>query len=119
MRDVREEVLEQVRQADIIECRPGRCVAVRDGFKYAGAIIIPEKFKQLPTTGRIVGVGNEEQQDWIGRRIIWGRYSGVEVQFDKFPAYTVLTYEEILAFLKDDSVTLTQEDLSAMTSDRI
>jgi co-chaperonin GroES (HSP10) len=110
-----EEVQQLIAEAKLLEPTSGRCIVVRDRFKYSGLIAIPDRYKQMPTTGHVVAVGNSEQEHLVGKRIVWGRFSGVPVQFDKRPAYDILTYEEILAFLNDTSVELTMEDMSALS----
>lgn len=103
-----------IEEAKFLEPTSGRCVVMRDAFQYSGRIAIPEKYKQLPTTGRVVGVGDEDRSHLLGRRIVWGRFSGVMINFDKRPVYDILTYEEIIGFVNDEGVKMNMEDLSGL-----
>ncbi len=95
---------EEVSTKCIIDPMPGRCVVVRDGsVEKSGGIWIPDKAKQMPTTGTVVAVGDDDRHGLVGRRIVWGRYSGLVVQITGFPIYDILTYEEILGFLNTDN----------------
>ena len=99
----------------ILEPTQGRCVIVRDGFKYSGKIAIPEKYKRLPTTGKVVAVGDEDHRYLLGRRVAWGRYSGIPFQFGESHVYDVMTYDEIMAFVNDKEAQLSMDDLSSLT----
>ncbi len=98
----------------ILDPFPGRCVIVRDGFKYSGKIIIPDKHRQLPTTGVVVAVGDKERENLLGRRVAWGRYSGVPFQFSGHHCYDVMTYEEVMAFVLDPEAKLNLDDMSGL-----
>ena len=98
--------------------RPGKCIVEREGFKYEGRLVIPEKAKQLPTIGRIIAVGDPDHEFMLGQRIIWARYSGVPISITGKPKYDVFAYEEILCEVcTDDEVHLELEDTSLMTRD--
>ncbi len=101
----------------ILEPFSGRCIIVRDGFKYSGKIYIPDKSRQLPTTGKVVAVGDADHKHLLGRRVAWGRYSGVPFQFAGHHVYDVMTYEEIMAYVNDPEAKLDMDDMSSLTRD--
>lgn len=92
----------------------GRCIIVRDGFTYSGLIHIPDKHKQFPTTGRVVAVADDDHKFLLGKRVAWGRYSGLVLQFAGKPTFDVMTYEEIIAYINDDNVKLDIESLAGL-----
>jgi len=124
---------------------PGRVIVQRDEPKgKTGLIYIPEKYKQLPTTGRVLAVGDFGQADvrceptvlidddgaesvsfpkhmdmsWlIGKRVVWGRFSGIPLFFEGDQKFDVLTYEEIVAVVEDDNAVLDLESLAGLNKD--
>ena len=114
--DIMSERLSDLRTATcIIEPLPGRCVIVRDAAQAkSGLIYIPEKAKHLPTTGIIVAVGDEDHKEWLGRRVVWARYSGTVYQFGERHCYDLLTYDEVQGFLVDPKARLDLEDMSGL-----
>lgn len=102
---------------------PGKLIVKIDDFRYSGRIVIPDKAKRMPTTGVVVAVSdadlNAEEVGgglggyWLGRRIIFGRWSGTQLAFKGHPAFNCLTYEEILAELATDEE-LELDDTSLM-----
>lgn len=106
---------EQDTNGTFLKPLPGRILIKRDEAKsHSSVIYIPEKHRQLPTTGRIVAVGDEERQDWVGKRVVWGRFSGVPLFFSGGLKFDVLTPEEILAFVQDDTAEIDLESLAAL-----
>jgi co-chaperonin GroES (HSP10) len=102
--------------ASFLEPFPGRCIVKRDeSTTKAGLIYIPEKHRQVPTTGVVLAVGDEDRAGLIGRRIAWGRYSGVPLYFTGDRKFDVLTYDEIIAFVNDPNITIDHEDISSLT----
>jgi co-chaperonin GroES (HSP10) len=107
-------VAEQLNRGAFLVPTPGRCIVERDGFKYSGLLVIPEKHKQMPTTGRVIAVGDSDHMNLMGKRVVWGRFSGMPIQFSGFPAYDALTYDEIIAYVEDEDVKLSLEDFSGL-----
>lgn len=87
-----------------------RLVVKRDGFKYSGRLVIPDKAKQMPTTGVVVATG-EGLESYLGKRILWNFLSGSPVTFRNRPAYQILNIEEVQAIVD------TTEDLEPETQD--
>jgi co-chaperonin GroES (HSP10) len=104
----------------------GRCIVKRDGADVKiGIIYIPEKHRTIPTTGTILAVGDIgptdegrlDYSDLVGKRVAWGRYSGVPLHFKGGHQYDVLTYEEILAVITDHDIEMDIESLASLTRD--
>lgn len=92
----------------------GRCVVERvRAADRAGNIWIPDKAKVMPTIGKVVAVGDEEQDYLVGKRVIFGRMSGVPISVANKPLYSIFAYEELLAILNtEDDIEFEQEDTS-------
>lgn len=76
-----------------------RLVVERDGFSYKGNLIIPDKAKQMPTTGIVMRAG-EGLEYLVGKRVLWNFLSGSPITFRNKPCYHILNIEEILAIVE-------------------
>lgn len=75
---------------------PNRIIVRIDGFSYKGKIIIPDKSKRPPTTGKVLAVGENITRTKIGQTVVYGMYSGTALKFKDVPVLRVLTEDEIL-----------------------
>ena len=50
-----------------------------------GLIVIPESAKSKPQEGEFVAVGSEVKWLKVGERVLFGKYSGIEVQIEEHP----------------------------------
>jgi chaperonin GroES len=70
--------------------------------KTAGGLYIPDTAKEKPHRGTVVAVGNgkkdEPMEVKVGDTVIYGKYSGTELQFDG-KDYLMINQAEILAVL--------------------
>lgn len=70
--------------------------------KTIGGIIIPDTAKEKPLQGKVVAVGNgtkdEEMVVKIGDTVLYGKYSGNELEFEG-KKYLVMRQSDILAIL--------------------
>jgi chaperonin GroES len=76
-----------------------------------GGIIIPDTAKEKPQEGKVVAVGNGKVNDdgrrmtldvQAGDRILFGKYSGSEVNVDEHE-YVIMREEDVLAILGKDA----------------
>ena len=76
--------------------------------KTAGGIIIPDTAKEKPAEGKVVAVGNGKMGDdgkrmameiKTGDRILFGKYSGTEVNIDGVE-HLIMREEDILAIIE-------------------
>ncbi len=76
-----------------------------------GGIIIPDTAKEKPQEGEVVAVGNGKVNDdgkrialdvHAGDRILFGKYSGSEVNVDEHE-YVIMREEDVLAILGKDA----------------
>lgn len=82
-----------------------RLVIERDGFKYSGRLVIPDRAKMRPTTGTVVAVPESGELDaWLGKRVLFNQYAGTDVVFRGSPHWTVLQIEEIVAEITNDAI---------------
>jgi co-chaperonin GroES (HSP10) len=80
-----------------------RLIVERDGFKYSGALYIPEKNRIPPTTGVVVAVPADGSLDqWLGKRVIWSQLSGTPISFKNLPKYFAMQIEEIIGEITVD-----------------
>ena len=87
---------------------PGRIIVREDEFNYRGLIHVPDSAKRRPTTGKIVAVG-EGVTNWdlqVGKKVVYGMYSGTVISFKEQPAFRVLGQDEILAVIDDVNLVL-------------
>ena len=101
-------------QKFFLQPTPGRCIVEEDAFKYTGRLVVPEIAKRRPTTGTVVAVGDQGSQ-WLGRKVLFARFSGTLLTFKNRPAYRALAYEEIIAEVlkQDEELELDDTSLSA------
>lgn len=70
--------------------------------KTAGGIIIPDTAKEKPLQGEVLAVGNgtkdEEMVLKAGDTVIYGKYSGTEVELDG-EKYLIMRQSDVLAVL--------------------
>lgn len=70
--------------------------------KTAGGIIIPDTAKEKPLQGDVLAAGNgtkdEEMVLKAGDRVLYGKYSGTEVELDG-EKYLIMRQSDVLAVL--------------------
>ena len=70
--------------------------------KTAGGIIIPDTAKEKPQKGTVVAVGNGKKDEpltvKIGDQVLYGKYSGTEINFDG-KDYLIMRESDILAII--------------------
>jgi len=70
--------------------------------KTVGGIIIPDTAKEKPLKGEVVAVGNgtkdEEMVLKVGDNVLYGKYSGTEIEFDG-TKYLIMRQSDVLAIL--------------------
>ncbi len=70
--------------------------------KTAGGIIIPDTAKEKPLQGEVLAVGNgtkdEEMVLKAGDKVLYGKYSGTEVELDG-EKYLIMRQSDVLAVL--------------------
>ena len=70
--------------------------------KTAGGIIIPDTAKEKPQRGTVVAVGQGKKDEHMtvkaGQTILYGKYSGTEVQLDG-KDYLIMRESDIMAIL--------------------
>ncbi len=70
--------------------------------KTAGGIIIPDTAKEKPLQGEVLAVGNgtkdEEMVLKTGDTVLYGKYSGTEVELDG-EKYLIMRQSDVLAVL--------------------
>ncbi len=71
--------------------------------KTIGGIIIPDTAKEKPLQGTVLAAGNgtkdEEMVLKAGDRVLYGKYSGTEVELDG-EKYLIMRQSDVLAILK-------------------
>lgn len=70
--------------------------------KTIGGIIIPDTAKEKPLKGEVMAVGNgtkdEEMTLKVGDHVLYGKYSGTEVEIDG-EKYLIMRQSDVLAIL--------------------
>ena len=75
--------------------------------KTKGGILLPDTAKEKPHEGKIVAVGEGKKTDEgkvipltlkVGDKVLYGRYSGTEVNVDE-ETYIMVKEEEVMAIL--------------------
>lgn len=70
--------------------------------KTVGGIIIPDTAKEKPLQGSVLAVGNgtkdEEMVLKVGDRVLYGKYSGTEVELEG-EKYLIMRQSDVLAVL--------------------
>jgi chaperonin GroES len=71
--------------------------------KTASGIIIPDTAKEKPLQGRVIAVGggtkDEEMVLKEGDQVLYGKYSGTEVEFEGVK-YLIMRQSDVMAILK-------------------
>lgn len=71
--------------------------------KTVSGIIIPDSAKEKPLQGEVIATGNgtkdEEMVVKQGDNVLYGKYSGTEVEFDGVK-YLIMRQSDILAIIK-------------------
>ena len=72
--------------------------------KTAGGIIIPDTAKEKPLQGEVLAVGNgtkdEEMVLKAGGTVLYGKYSGTEVELDG-EKYLIMRQSDVLAVVEE------------------
>lgn len=70
--------------------------------KTIGGIIIPDTAKEKPLKGEVMAIGNgtkdEEMTLKVGDHVLYGKYSGTEVEIDG-EKYLIMRQSDVLAIL--------------------
>ena len=70
--------------------------------KTVGGIIIPDTAKEKPLKGEVVAAGNgtkdEEMVLKVGDQVLYGKYSGTEIEFDG-TKYLIMRQSDVLAIV--------------------
>jgi co-chaperonin GroES (HSP10) len=82
---------------------PDLLVVEEDAWAYGGSLHIPEKYRRRGTTGKVVAVGDNISEEWLGLRVFWARLNGIPAQFKNKPVLIFLRSNEILAVLKEEA----------------
>ena len=71
--------------------------------KTIGGIIIPDTAKEKPLQGKVVAVGNgtkdEEMVVKVGDEVLYGKYSGTELEFEG-TKYLIMRQSDVLAVVQ-------------------
>ena len=71
--------------------------------KTASGLIIPDTAKEKPLQGRVIAVGggtkDEEMVLKEGDQVLYGKYSGTEVEFEGVK-YLIMRQSDVMAILK-------------------
>ena len=71
--------------------------------KTVSGIIIPDSAKEKPLQGEVVATGNGTKEEEMvvkqGDNVLYGKYSGTEVEFDGVK-YLIMRQSDILAIIK-------------------
>lgn len=63
------------------ECDEGKVVCPTCGGK-GGLIVVPEAFKNRPTTGQVVSIGPKVKDIAVGQKVMYSNFSGYYQDFD-------------------------------------
>lgn len=78
-------------------------VAPAPAEEKVGGIIIPDTAKEKPLHGKVVAVGNGTKDEEMilkeGDEVLYGKYSGTELEFDG-DTYLVMRQSDVLAVVK-------------------
>lgn len=78
-------------------------VAPAPAEEKVGGIIIPDTAKEKPLRGKVIAVGNgtkdEEMTLKEGDEVLYGKYSGTELEFDG-ETYLIMRQSDVLAVVK-------------------
>jgi chaperonin GroES len=73
-----------------------------------GGILLPDTAKEKPQEGKVIAVGDGKKTDEgkiiplnvkVGDKVLYGRYSGTEINVDDEP-YIIMKEDEIIAILQ-------------------
>ena len=71
--------------------------------KTAGGIIIPDSAKEKPLKGTVIATGNGTKDEAmvvkVGDTVLYGKYSGTELEFDGVK-YLMMRQSDILAIIE-------------------
>lgn len=78
-------------------------VAPAPAEEKVGGIIIPDTAKEKPLHGKVVAVGNGTKDEEMilkeGDEVLYGKYSGTELEFDG-ATYLIMRQSDVLAVVK-------------------
>lgn len=78
-------------------------VAPAPADEKVGGIIIPDTAKEKPLHGKVVAVGNGTKDEEMvlkeGDEVLYGKYSGTELEFDG-DTYLIMRQSDVLAVVK-------------------
>ena len=78
-------------------------VAPAPAEEKVGGIIIPDTAKEKPLHGKVVAVGNGTKDEEMvlkeGDEVLYGKYSGTELEFDS-DTYLIMRQSDVLAVVK-------------------
>ncbi|EFA91918.1 co-chaperone GroES [Hoylesella buccalis] len=78
-------------------------VAPAPAEEKVGGIIIPDTAKEKPLHGKVVAVGNGTKDEEMvlkeGDEVLYGKYSGTELEFDG-DTYLIMRQSDVLAVVK-------------------
>ena len=78
-------------------------VAPAPAEEKVGGIIIPDTAKEKPLHGKVVAVGNGTKDEEMvlkeGDEVLYGKYSGTELEFDGY-TYLIMRQSDVLAVVK-------------------
>ena len=78
-------------------------VAPAPAEEKVGGIIIPDTAKEKPLHGKVVAVGNGTKDEEMvlkeGDEVLYGKYSGTELEFD-VDTYLIMRQSDVLAVVK-------------------
>jgi hypothetical protein len=78
-------------------------VAPAPAEEKVGGIIIPDTAKEKPLHGKVVAVGNGTKDEEMilkeGDEVLYGKYSGTELEFDG-ETYLIMRQSDVLAVVK-------------------
>ena len=78
-------------------------VAPAPAEEKVGGIIIPDTAKEKPLHGKVIAVGNGTKDEEMvlkeGDEVLYGKYSGTELEFDG-DTYLIMRQSDVLAVVK-------------------
>lgn len=97
----------------------GRLIVQEDAFHYGGRIYVPQTARRRPTTGTVIAISDDDKDSpdrarWMGKRILFARFSGTPLNFKNQSAYRALVYDEIIAEITQSDIELDLDDTALM-----
>lgn len=83
-----------------------RIIVKQDELQAKSGLIIPQGIKSLELTqGTIVAVGSQVEFSEVGKRIFYGRYSGIRLDHKIYSdgVYMLMNEEDILCLIPEDA----------------